>query len=106
VRIAEPIAHEVVDRAERFYRSVDCTLVQASYNGHTGQRPGSALEAHTSVGVSVETAQYPDLQLWAAAAFAAEQPSRSIRGCGSNQQPHPRAASQRRSHLLRLQGVP
>jgi serine/threonine protein phosphatase PrpC len=30
LRVTEPIAHEVVDRAERFYRSVDSTLLQAA----------------------------------------------------------------------------
>jgi PPM family protein phosphatase len=38
LRVTEPIAHEVVDRAERFYRSVDSTLLQASYNGNAGLR--------------------------------------------------------------------
>src|SRR5688500_7302177 len=38
VRINEPIAHEVVDRLERFYRSVDSTLLQATYNGDSGLR--------------------------------------------------------------------
>jgi protein phosphatase len=38
VRVTEPIAHEMVDRAERFYRIVDSTLLQASYNGHSGLR--------------------------------------------------------------------
>jgi PPM family protein phosphatase len=38
VRITEPIAHEVVDRIERFYRSVDSTLLQASDNGGTDLR--------------------------------------------------------------------
>jgi protein phosphatase len=38
VRITEPIAHEVVDRIERFYRSVDSTLLQATYNGGSGLR--------------------------------------------------------------------
>jgi protein phosphatase len=38
LRVTEPIAHEVVDRAERFYRSVDATLLQASYNGDAGLR--------------------------------------------------------------------
>lgn len=38
VRINEPIAHEVVDRLERFYRSIDSTLLQATYNGDSGLR--------------------------------------------------------------------
>ncbi len=33
VRVAEPIAEEMMDRAERFYRNVDSTLLQASHDG-------------------------------------------------------------------------
>jgi protein phosphatase len=38
LRVAEPIADEIVDRAERFYRSIDSTLLQAGYDGQSGLR--------------------------------------------------------------------
>jgi PPM family protein phosphatase len=33
VRVDEPIAEEIMDRAERFYRSINATLLQVSHNG-------------------------------------------------------------------------
>jgi len=36
VRVDEPIAEEMVDRAQRFYRSIDSTLVKASQNSSSG----------------------------------------------------------------------
>ena len=36
LRIDEPIAEEVMDRAERFYRSVDATLLRASHEAPRG----------------------------------------------------------------------
>lgn len=36
VRVDEPIAEEMIDRAERFYRAIDATLLHASRNGPPG----------------------------------------------------------------------
>jgi protein phosphatase len=36
VRVDEPIADEMIDRAERFYRAIDSTLLHASRNGPPG----------------------------------------------------------------------
>ena len=36
VRVDEPIADEMMDRAQRFYRSIDSTLLQASHDSPRG----------------------------------------------------------------------
>ena len=48
LRIDEPIAEEIMDRAERFYRGVDSALVQAGRSGHLGLE--STLTAAASAG--------------------------------------------------------
>lgn len=48
VRVDEPIAHEMMDRFERFYRSIDSTLLQVSHHSPSSLR--STLTAVYTVG--------------------------------------------------------